>query len=85
MTEKGWERKINRLLMIHPEKATFGDKIRLLRYERRIYIEEAAAGMGISVPTLSKWEGGYNHPRFEELKCVKKFYNASLDWLITGE
>lgn len=69
---------------------TFGARLRLIRYELRLTVEEAAQACGIPHPTWSTWENGVT-PR-DKVEIVARIVNGlstteeSLDgnWLLFG-
>ena len=64
----------------------FGQKLRNLRKENNISIEELANMMGKRPATVHRWESNSLHPLPEELEKLANIFNVSLDELkITRE
>lgn len=53
-----------------------------LRKERGLSQEELADQLGISRQAVSKWERAEASPDTDNLICLAKLYNVSLDYLL---
>jgi len=62
-----------------------GDRIRELRKSLKISQAELAKKIGVSSGNVGDWERGRAKPGVDALKNLSKFFNKSIDWLITGE
>jgi transcriptional regulator with XRE-family HTH domain len=62
-----------------------GDRIRELRKSLKISQAELAKKIGVSSGNVGDWERGRAKPGVDALINLSKFFNKSIDWLITGE
>jgi transcriptional regulator with XRE-family HTH domain len=62
-----------------------GRRIRSLRIEKGLKQEELAEMLKINRSTLSNIESGKTPPSAQSLKEMKKIFNISIDWILTGE
>ena len=62
---------------------TKGVDLREARERKRLYQEEIAETIGIHLITMSKYEGDKQDPNTQFLAAMAKFYDASVDWLLT--
>lgn len=71
----------------HPGMAqtTLAQRVKGLRIERGLSVDEAADAIGPSRSYLSGIENGHDNPGREILIAIANFYEVSLDWLTTGE
>ncbi|MBK8201501.1 MAG: helix-turn-helix transcriptional regulator [Bdellovibrionales bacterium] len=61
-----------------------GDRLRRLRLDRDLSIEEVARGLGISSSTYREWENG-RAIRGEPYVKMRDFFQVSLEELMTGK
>lgn len=59
----------------------FAERLRELRTERKITIQELGKEIGVSHPTISRWENCLREPSLANAKEVAKFFNVSTDYL----
>lgn len=59
-----------------------GENIRRLRRERGLTQEEAAAHLGISFQSISKWERGDGYPDITMLPALAHYFDVSVDELL---
>ena len=64
---------------------TFGEKIKDLRKEKNLTQKELAQQLSITISTLSHWECGYQEPSFADLIILSKYFNCSIDYLLSQE
>ena len=60
----------------------FSNRIKVLRAEHNLSQEELANKLGISRQAVSKWERAESSPDTDNLICLAKIYNISLDELL---
>lgn len=60
-------------------------RIKQLRADRGINQEELAAGINVSRGNVGDWERGRTRPSAEALVSLSKYFNVSVNWLLTGE
>lgn len=53
--------------------------LKALRVKKGLTVEEEAAGLKVSAPTLSSWENGETYPRVDFLSVLEKFYGIKYD------
>ena len=63
----------------------FHEKLQLLRKQRGLTQEELAAELFVSRTAISKWESGRGYPSIDSLKAISKFFDQSIDALLSGE
>lgn len=64
---------------------TIGTRLRLLRYERKISLKQAADAIGTSSHAVQSWETGRFEPGAFNLACLSDFYKVSIDYLVRGK
>lgn len=62
---------------------TFSQWFAKLREARRLTQTEAAEQLGLSGPTISRWEAGAALPRVEHLKALRKWAKVSASKLLS--
>ena len=62
-----------------------GDKIYTLRKNRKISQEEFAEILNTSRQAVSKWERNEAKPDIDKLIIISKFFNVSIDYLLSHE
>lgn len=66
--------------------ATFGDRLRKLREEKKMNQQELADFMGKSNKTvISSWELNKNQPTLQEIEKLADYFQTSTDYLIRGK
>ena len=63
----------------------FSENLKSLRKQCRIDQAKLANELKVSPKTVSHWETGYTEPSIAQLISLSKFFNVSLDELITGK
>ena len=63
----------------------FNEKLQELRRNKGLTQEELAEILYISRTAVSKWESGRGYPNIESLKKISKFFEVSIDDLLSGE
>lgn len=61
----------------------FNEKLQELRKNKGITQEELANNLFVSRTAISKWESGRGYPNIESLKDISKFFNISIDELLS--
>jgi len=59
--------------------------LKTLRKSRNLTLEQEAEELKTSSQVLSRYERGDREPDCEMLKSLAKFYNVSIDFLLTGK
>lgn len=60
----------------------FKDRLKQLRREKNLTLDEMEKASGITKSSLSKYETGQRHPRLELLQILADFFEVSVDYLI---
>ena len=60
----------------------FASRLRALRKERGLTLQQLAKHFNMSHSTLSKYETGNRKPDIEMLKKLSEYYGVSIDYLI---
>ena len=60
-----------------------GEKIKALRQQNGLSQEGLANKLSVSRQAITKWETNRGLPDIENLKCLSKLFNVSLDYLVT--
>ena len=63
----------------------FNEKLQELRKIKGLTQEELAEILYISRTAVSKWESGRGYPNIDSLKEISKFFEVSIDDLLSGE
>ena len=63
----------------------FNEKLQELRKSKGLTQEDLAQQLYVSRTAISKWESGRGIPNMESLKAISKFFDISLDELLSGE
>ncbi len=63
----------------------FNEKLHELRKNKGLTQEELAEILFVSRTAISKWESGRGYPNIESLKEISKFFDVSIDDLLSGE
>ena len=61
------------------------DKLQELRKNMGFTQEELASALYVSRTAISKWESGRGYPSIDSLKEIAKFFNVTIDELLSGE
>ena len=61
------------------------EKLQELRKNKGLTQEELAEVLYVSRTAISKWESGRGYPNIESLKEISKFFDVSIDDLLSGE
>ena len=67
------------------EMSTFGARLRDLRVKSGLSQEEAAAQLGVSPQSVSKWETDKCYPEFSLIMPLARLYGVSADMLLGNE
>ena len=62
----------------------FNEKLQQLRKHRGLTQEELAEVLYVSRTAVSKWESGRGYPSIDSLKAIAKFFDISIDALLSG-
>ena len=63
----------------------FNEKLQELRKNKGLTQEELAEILYVSRTAISKWESGRGYPNIESLKELSRFFEVSIDDLLSGE
>ena len=63
----------------------FNEKLQELRKNKGLTQEELAEVLYVSRTAVSKWESGRGYPNIDSLKEISKFFEVSIDDLLSGE
>ena len=63
----------------------FSEKLQELRKNKGLTQDELAEILYVSRTAVSKWESGRGYPNIESLKEISKFFEVSIDDLLSGE
>ena len=63
----------------------FNKKLQELRKQKGLTQEELAQALYVSRTAISKWESGRGFPSIDSLKIIAKFFNVSIDELLSGD
>lgn len=62
-----------------------GEKIKTLRQQNGLSQEALANKLNVSRQAITKWETNRGIPDIENLKCISKRFNVSLDYLVSED
>ncbi len=63
----------------------FSEKLQELRKNKGLTQEELAEILYVSRTAVSKWESGRGYPNIDSLKEISKFFEVTIDDLLSGE
>lgn len=63
----------------------FHKKLQELRRQKNLTQEELAQALYVSRTAVSKWESGRGYPNIDSLKAIAKFFDVTVDRLLSGE
>ncbi len=63
----------------------FNKKLQELRKQKGLTQEELAESLYVSRTAISKWESGRGYPNIDSLKATSKFFEVTIDELLSGE
>lgn len=63
----------------------FNQKLQELRNAKGLTQEELAQKLFVSRTAISKWESGRGYPNIESLKEIAKFFEITIDQLLSGD
>ncbi len=63
----------------------FNEKLQLLRKQKGLTQEELATALYVSRTAVSKWESGRGYPNIDTIKNIAKYFNLTVDELLSGE
>ncbi len=63
----------------------FNEKLQNLRKEKGLTQDELAEILFVSRTAVSKWESGRGYPSIDSLKDISKFFQVSIDDMLSGE
>lgn len=58
------------------------DRLRALRKQHKLGQADVAAGVSVSVPTISEWESGKKKPSRDKVMKLARFYGVSSSWIL---
>ena len=59
----------------------FAERLRELRIEQNLTLQNVAQGIGVSINTVSRWERQERLPNIENIVALAKFFKVSADYL----
>ena len=62
----------------------FHNRLYDLRKRSGLSQEELANLVGVTRQAVQKWEAGTSRPDTDNLTALVRYFNVTLDWLITG-
>jgi transcriptional regulator with XRE-family HTH domain len=60
----------------------FGPRLRELREEANLTVEQLAEKLGVVKQTISKYENNQREPKYEYLLKLAEIFNVSVDYLL---
>ena len=54
-----------------------GERVRQVRSELKLSLEELAKELGVFFATINRWEKGHTHPTYETLQRFEKFCSCN--------
>ena len=62
--------------------ATFGERLKYLRKEKQLTVEELASKLGSAKSTISRYENNLRDPKRDFLEILSNFFDVSVDYLL---
>ncbi len=66
------------------DRSALGARIREARLARNKLLKDVAQPFGISIQSVSNWEGAHTRPDADKLAQLARLLGVSLDWLMDG-
>ncbi|MCY7691783.1 helix-turn-helix domain-containing protein [Bacillus altitudinis] len=63
----------------------FGDRLRILRKNKKLSQEKVGSVFGLAESTISMYERNNREPDYATLVKFAEFFNVSIDYLLTGK
>ena len=63
----------------------FNEKLKILRKDQGLYCTDVAAYLYVEPRAVRSWEKGLNYPSAQLLMAISKFYDVSMDELLTDD
>lgn len=63
----------------------FHKKLQELRKQKGLTQEQVASSLYVSRTAISKWEAGRGYPNIDSLKAIAKFFDITVDELLSGD
>lgn len=63
---------------------TIGDRLKTIRFDADLSLEQMGVAIGVMSTTISHWEGGWTPHLFAIITYAETF-GVSLDWLLLGK
>ena len=63
----------------------FQNRLYSLRKKSGLSQEELAGLLGVTRQAVQKWESGASRPDMDNLVSLARYFNVTLDWLVTGQ
>ena len=76
---------MNAAMLMTPATTTLGERLKGLRMNSQKTLKEQGDIFGVSVNSVYRWEHDLAVPRKSSLERVVRFYEVSLEWLLTGD
>lgn len=64
------------------DKKIFGERLKLIRLEKKLSLEELGKIIGVSKTTLSKYERGMREPKITIINNLAEYFEVPVEWLI---
>ena len=61
---------------------TVGDRLKMLRLEKRLTLQEVASKIGLAKSSYASYEGGHRNPPIDKLVALARLYHVSTDYLL---
>lgn len=68
----------------HSMKNSFGERLKILRFQLGLSQREIAERIGLSDVAYYKYEAGKAQPKLDVIKKLKNIFNVNIDWLLFG-
>ena len=72
-------------LKLKGQAMEFNIKLQQLRKQKNLTQEDLASALYVSRTAISKWESGRGYPNIDSLKEISKFFDITIDELLSGE
>ena len=63
---------------------TIGDRLKMIRFDADMSLEQMGVAIGVMSSTVSHWEGGWT-PQLVAAITYAETFGVSLDWLLLGK
>ena len=70
---------------IRGKELGIGERLRLVRYEKGLSLDQVSEDVGIPATTIKRWEKNGDGAGAFLLSCLAQYYGVSMDYIVYGD